>query len=256
MSRRQFSPNRILEVARERLGFESLRPGQQQAIEAILNSHDTLVVQPTGSGKSAIYQIAGLLIDGPTVIVSPLIALQKDQVHTISQQNSAPALALNSTRRDSETKETLEQVADGAIEYIFLAPEQLRKQETVDHLRAAGVSLFVVDEAHCISQWGHDFRPDYLRLAQIIEALDHPPVLAMTATASRRVRDEIVERLHMRSPKVFVRGSIARTFTCVWIISRPKPKNARLWCTRCSGRINQASFTWVPERRLKKSLHN
>lgn len=202
----QISAKEIRKVARERLGFEELRPGQLQAVESVLEGHDTLVVQPTGSGKSAIYQIAGLLIDGATVIVSPLIALHKDQVYAISQQDSAPALALNSTQRDSEARDTLQQVAEGSIEYIFLAPEQLRKEETVDRLSAAGVSLFVVDEAHCISQWGHDFRPDYLRLARVIESLGHPRVIAMTATASGVVREEIVRRLGMQRPKIFVQG--------------------------------------------------
>ncbi len=172
----------------------------------MLDGHDTLVVQPTGSGKSAIYQIAGLLLEGSTVIVSPLIALQKDQVDAIAGQNSAPAAALNSTQRPSEFREGLDRVREGEIEYFFLAPEQFRKAETIEHLRPAGVSLFVIDEAHCISEWGHDFRPDYMRLGAVIEALGHPRVLALTATAAPRVRDEIVERLRMRRPRIFVRG--------------------------------------------------
>jgi ATP-dependent DNA helicase RecQ len=196
----------ILQIARDRLGFSALRPGQQEAIEAILSGRDSLVVQPTGSGKSAIYQIAGLLIDGSTVVVSPLIALQKDQVDSIRQQNSAEALALNSSKPVTEFRESVQEVEDGQIEYIFLAPEQLHKPEILDTLRRAQISLFVVDEAHCISQWGHDFRPDYLALGHVIESLGHPCVLALTATASRKVRDEIATRLHMRDPQIFVRG--------------------------------------------------
>ena len=193
-------------VARERLGFDSLRPGQKEAVQAILHGRDTLVVQPTGSGKSAIYQIAGLLIEGATVIVSPLIALQKDQVDSIQDQNSADAAALNSSQRMSDIRERLQRLQQGGIEYFFLSPEQLRKPETVEILGRANVSLFVIDEAHCISQWGHDFRPDYLRLGSVIESLGHPTVLALTATASPAVRQEIVERLGMRDPKIFVRG--------------------------------------------------
>ena len=196
----------ILKTAREDFGFESLRPGQEQAITALLEGHDALVVQPTGSGKSAIYQIAGRLIEGATVIVSPLIALQKDQVDSIEDANTPPAVAFNSAQPPSEMREGLEKIEAGQIEYFFLAPEQLRKPETVESLAKADVSLFVVDEAHCISDWGHDFRPDYLRLGTVIETLGHPPVLAMTATATPRVRDEIVERLGMRNPKVFVQG--------------------------------------------------
>jgi ATP-dependent DNA helicase RecQ len=196
----------IAKIARERLGFESLRPGPEEAVRAIVDKIDTLVVQPTGSGKSAIYQIAGLLIDGSTVIVSPLIALQKDQVDSIQDQNSADALAVNSHAPAAELRERLEKVEQGKVEYIFLAPEQFRKQETIEGLTNAGVSLFVVDEAHCVSEWGHDFRPDYLRLGHVIAEIGHPTVLAMTATASPRVREEIVQRLKMRKPKVLVQG--------------------------------------------------
>lgn len=197
---------RIEKVAREQLGFDSLRPGQKEAVAALLDGHDTLVVQPTGSGKSAIYQIAGLLLEGATVIVSPLIALQKDQVDSLAGQTSAEALSVNSTQRTSDVRERLKRVRQRKVEYVFLAPEQLRKADTVENLKRAKVSLFVVDEAHCISEWGHDFRPDYLRLGRVIEALGRPRVLALTATATEKVRAEIVERLGMRSAKIFVRG--------------------------------------------------
>ncbi|MBV8864970.1 MAG: ATP-dependent DNA helicase RecQ, partial [Acidobacteriaceae bacterium] len=197
---------RILKAAREEFGFESLRPGQAEAIEALLRGNDCLVVMPTGSGKSAIYQIAGSLLTGPILIISPLIALQKDQVDTINEQTEAEAVVVNSTQRAAETRETFEKIEAGESKFIFLAPEQLRKQETRERLEQAGIALFVVDEAHCISEWGHDFRPDYLQLGPVIEGLGHPVVLAMTATASAAVREEISERLRLRKPKVLVHG--------------------------------------------------
>ncbi|HEY1341177.1 MAG TPA: RecQ family ATP-dependent DNA helicase [Bryobacteraceae bacterium] len=195
----------IARVAREQLGFESLRPGQEEAIRAILDGHDTLVVQPTGSGKSAIYQIAGLLMSGSTIVVSPLIALQKDQVDSL-EDVPADAVAVNSAQPAADVRTGLKRVTQGKIEYIFLAPEQLRRAETVEMLKSARISLFVIDEAHCVSEWGHDFRPDYLRLDHVIQALEHPLVVALTATATPRVRDEIVRRLGMRNVRMFVRS--------------------------------------------------
>jgi ATP-dependent DNA helicase RecQ len=198
---------KILHVARENFGFDDLRPGQEDAIRALLDRRDTLVVMPTGSGKSAIYQIAGLIMEGAVLVVSPLIALQKDQVDSInSRDTEADAVLINSTQRVAQSREAIEKIDDGSGKYIFLAPEQLRKQETIEALESANISLFVIDEAHCISEWGHNFRPDYLQLGPAIERLKHPVVLAMTATASPQVRDEIVDRLGLRTPKIFVHG--------------------------------------------------
>lgn len=199
-------PKEIRRLARTKFGFKQLRLGQEEAILSLLGHRDTLVIQPTGSGKSAIYQIAGLLIDGPTVVISPLIALQKDQVDSIRDHDLAEAAVINSQQRVGSVRDAFEKLEDGQLEFLFLAPEQLHKPEMLERLKAHAPSFFVVDEAHCISEWGYDFRPDYLQLGNVIDVLGHPVVLALTATASPMVRDEIVERLRMRDPKVLVRG--------------------------------------------------
>jgi ATP-dependent DNA helicase RecQ len=193
-------------VAQELLGYEQLRPGQEEAITAVLHGPDTLAVMPTGSGKSAIYQIAGALIPGATIVVSPLIALQRDQVEAITGRDAGRAALVNSALPASERTEALDEFAEGAAEFLFLAPEQFANEETFARVQASKPSLFVVDEAHCISEWGHDFRPEYLRLGAVIEALGRPRVLALTATASQPVRQEIVKRLGMREPRIVVRG--------------------------------------------------
>src|SRR3954469_3599746 len=196
----------ITTVARKTFGFVTLRPGQREAIESILNGRDTLVVMSTGSGKSAIYEIAGYIKPGVTVVISPLIALQRDRVEAIEESVPGEAAGVNSNVAEGEKREAIEDFTEGQLEYLFLAPEQLANDEVLDQVRAAGPSLIVIDEAHCISEWGHDFRPDYLRLGAFVAEMGHPTVLALTATASPPVREEIVEKLHMHDPFVVVRG--------------------------------------------------
>jgi ATP-dependent DNA helicase RecQ len=197
---------KIERAGREVFGFQALRPGQAEAVERVLDGCDTLAVMSTGYGKSAIYQIAALLIPGPTVVVSPLIALQRDQVSELEREGAGGAAAVSSFVPEAARREALDELAEGALEFLFLSPEQLSNEDVLADVAAAGPSLFVVDEAHLISEWGHDFRPDYLKLGSVAEAVGRPPVLALTATAAPPVREEIVERLRMRSPEVIVRG--------------------------------------------------
>src|SRR3954470_7145077 len=198
--------DRIERAAREVFGYDELRAGQHEAVESVLGGRDALAVMSTGYGKSAIYQIAALLIPGPTVVVSPLLALQRDQIEELASEAAGGAAGVNSLATEGERREALEEFEEDELEFLFVSPEQLSNEEVLADVAASKPSLFVVDEAHCISEWGHDFRPDYLKLGAVAEAIGRPPILALTATASPPVREEIVDRLAMRSPEVIVRG--------------------------------------------------
>ena len=193
----------IRRVASEQLGFETLRPGQLEGVQSVLDGRDTLCVMATGSGKTAIYELAGLMSDGPAIVVSPLIALQRDQVEAIEGDQ---AVLLNSTLSARARRRALEKAEGGEASFLLLAPEQLAREDVRAELAEARPSLFVVDEAHCVSQWGHDFRPDYLSLADAIAAVGRPPVLALTATAAPPVRADIVSILRLEEPAIIVRG--------------------------------------------------
>ena len=193
-----------LNVLKEIFGFDSFRPGQEEVIRAVLEGKDTLAVMPTGGGKSLCYQIPALMQESLTVIVSPLISLMKDQVDSLLQSSVADAATLHSGLSAEERWEVERRMRTGEVKMLYVAPERLRSLEFVLSLRRAGVGLFVVDEAHCISEWGHNFRPDYLFLPRAVRDLGNPPVLALTATATPRVRQDILRSLKMRSPEVVV----------------------------------------------------
>lgn len=198
-------------LAASSFSLPKLRPGQLAAMNALAGGRDVLAVMPTGYGKSATYQVAARYLYNqtgrPAVVVSPLIALQEDQLDGLNGQlGDGVAVAINSSRSDAEVEDAWEAAESGKATFLFLAPEQLAKQETVDRIAKLDITMFVVDEAHCVSSWGHDFRPDYLDLGNVRERLGNPPVAALTATASPPVRDEILERLGMKDPLILVRG--------------------------------------------------
>ncbi|HVX07490.1 RecQ family DEAD/DEAH box helicase, partial [Humibacter sp.] len=196
-----------VQVAEDVFGWRQLRPGQRRAMQAVIDGRDALALMPTGYGKSAIYQVAGAVLGGVTIVVSPLIALQADQIDGMNEHARAPkAFALNSAQGVRRNRAAMEALESGEPLYLLLAPEQLANDENLERIARADIRLFVVDEAHCVSRWGHDFRPDYLRLGEFAEKLGRPPLLAMTATAAPPVRDDIVERLGMVDPVTVFEG--------------------------------------------------
>ncbi|HEU4373274.1 MAG TPA: RecQ family ATP-dependent DNA helicase, partial [Telluria sp.] len=186
--------NAIAKLLRGVFGVERLRDGQQQVIDSVLDRKDTLAIMPTGSGKSLCYQIPAKMLSGTTIVVSPLISLMKDQFEKLHELG-VHATQLNSTLSSDEQRDALEGIRNRAHEIVFCTPERLANADFLAVLKEVDISLVVIDEAHCISQWGHDFRPAYLEMAASIEALGRPPVLALTATATDDVIEDIGKQL-------------------------------------------------------------
>lgn len=194
------------EILKHYWNFLEFRQGQQEVLDSIMSGRDTLAVMPTGAGKSLCYQLPALNLPGVTLVVSPLIALMKDQVGSLKARG-IPAAFVNHTLEQDEITSILEATIAGENRILYIAPERFESRSFLKIFRALPVSLFAIDEAHCVSQWGHDFRPDYLSLKNMIKELAHRPrVMACTATATPEVKDDIAEQLGLRDPAVFVRG--------------------------------------------------
>ena len=193
------------DLLKSAFGYEKFRPGQEAAVSAILSGRDTVVVLPTGGGKSLCFQVPALLMPGLTVVVSPLISLMKDQVDALTAKG-LPAAFINSTLTSAQVSDRLARVTKGEIKLLYVAPERFDFGRTAERLRNTGVSLLAIDEAHCISQWGHDFRPSYLRVKKVHEELGSPTTIALTATATPEVRRDIIRELALNNPETIITG--------------------------------------------------
>ncbi|MDE1190701.1 MAG: DNA helicase RecQ [Arachidicoccus sp.] len=188
-------------------GFNKFKGRQEEAIHSLLNGHDTFVIMPTGGGKSLCYQLPAMILEGCAIVVSPLIALMKNQVDLVRGYSEDDNVAhfLNSSLNKGQIKAVREDVTSGKTKLLYVAPETLTKQENIDFFKSVKISFFAVDEAHCISEWGHDFRPEYRRLREMMDEINKElPVIALTATATPKVQSDIVKNLGLREPNIFI----------------------------------------------------
>lgn len=186
-------------------GYHQFRPGQEEIMASVLDGRDTLIIMPTGGGKSLCYQIPAFIREGMTLVISPLIALMKDQVDALRVRD-LPVTAIHSLMTLKEQEAALTRIMSGAIKLVYASPERLRNQRFVGALKQHSITMVAVDEAHCISQWGHDFRPDYLRISHALRAMGRPQTIALTATATEKVRTDIISQLRLKAPNIFITG--------------------------------------------------
>src|ERR1700694_1215701 len=194
------------EALRRHFGYKFFQSGQEEVIRRVMDGKDTLAILATGAGKSLCYQLPALLLGGTTVVVSPLIALMKDQLDMLAERGVHEVVAINSTLSEDQEAAALARIGRGEVKIAFVTPEKLENESFISLLGTIAVPLFVVEEAHCISAWGHDFRPAYLALGQVIAALGHPTVLALTATATPAVREDILIQLGIPNTRTIVKG--------------------------------------------------
>ncbi|WP_158813531.1 DNA helicase RecQ [Methylocapsa sp. S129] len=244
----------LLDKARAELGrvfgFPGFRPGQEEIIGATLRGEDVLAVMPTGSGKSLCYQLPAMAREGLALVVSPLIALMRDQVAQLRELGISAA-ALNSASDVNERRRVAEALRDRSLRLLYVAPERLVRDDMIALLRNAKIDLFAIDEAHCVSQWGHDFRPEYMRLRDVAEALGGVQTIAVTATADGPTRADIVARLFTRRPRIFVRSFDRPN---LFLAMRPKANATRQLADRLEAHKGESGIIYCASRRRTEEL--
>jgi ATP-dependent DNA helicase RecQ len=244
----------LLEKARSELsrvfGFPSFRPGQEEVLGSVLGGEDVLAVMPTGSGKSLCFQLPPLARQGLTLVVSPLIALMRDQVAQL-RELGVSAAALNSASDPNERRQIFTALENRSLRLLYVAPERLTRDDTLEMLSRLPIDLFAIDEAHCVSQWGHDFRPEYLRLRDVAQTLGRPQTIAVTATADAPTRGDIVERLFHRVPRTFVRSFDRPN---LFLAMRPKSNATRQLAERLEEHRGESGIIYCASRKRTEEL--
>ena len=231
-------------------GYSAFRPGQEEILSAIFDGEDVLAVMPTGSGKSLLFQLPPIVRDGLTLVVSPLIALMRGQVAQL-RELGVEAATLNSSTEPEERRRIAQGLKGGTLRLLYIAPERLLRDDVIAYLKGFAIGCLAIDEAHCVSQWGHDFRPEYLRLREVVDALGGLQTIAVTATADAPTRGEIAGKLFVRRPKTFVRSFDRPN---LFLAMRPKANATRQLIERLEAHRGQSGIIYCASRRRTEEL--